>query len=354
MAFLDAPLLSVIHDDVMKSLALFLFAWPLFCHAAEPAPKMATAARLDIAADDAAGKLNSGEITSGKGETSRENWLPPERISTSYSVQFPISHIAWRELGFTFTPEHDGRVTVSLLGPWDAAADGKLIKEEVFWSNFSRDDKSLSFEGWQGDAPVNGEPGVARAWHNSRKEIRLEVKAGTPVKITVEARAAIPEGFKEMTRLPQNTPAHRALARFRHGVNFGNGLEAPRGQDWGSIYSEQDFKAAAREGFDHIRIPMRWNDWTGPAPNFEIEKEFYAKCDFMVTNALNNHLNVIVNLHHFDPFYKDPQAEKPRLFALWKQISEHYKDFSPNRVAFEILNEPMDQATTEVMNPIFC
>jgi len=302
-----------IDDYAMKPLAIFLTVWPLFCHAADPAPKMAAAARMDIIADEAVGKLDSGEITNGKGGIGREDWLAPERIPASYSVQFPITHIAWRELGFNFTPEHDGNVTVSLLGPWEAAADGKLIKEEVLWSNFSRDDKSLSFDGWQGDAPVNGEPEVARAWHNSRKEIRLAVKGGMSVKLTVEARAAIPDGFQEMARLRNNTPAHRSIAHFRHGVNFGNYLEAPRDQDWGANYSEQDFKAVAREGFDHVRIPMRWNDWTGPAPQFEIEKEFYAKCDFMVTNALNNHLNVIVNLHHFDAFYKDPQAEKPKL-----------------------------------------
>ncbi|MDB6038469.1 MAG: retaining beta-glycosidase, partial [Verrucomicrobiales bacterium] len=228
-----------------------------------------------------------------------------------------------------------------------------LFKEEVLWSNFSRDGMPASFDDWQGAAPVTGEPEVARAWHNARKEVRIAVKAGAPVKLGVEARAAVPNGFVEMARHHgANSPAHRAIARYRRGVNFGNYLEAPRGQDWGVRYSAEDFHAAAREGFDHVRIPMRWNDWVGETPEYRIEDAFYSKCDFMVTNALNNHLNVIVNLHHFDAFYKNPVSTKAEFFAIWKQIAEHYKSFSSEQVGFELLNEPMDKATTQVMNPI--
>jgi endoglucanase len=173
------------------------------------------------------------------------------------------------------------------------------------------------------------------------------------VKLAVEARAILPAGFSEMARIRgAKTPAHLAVARFRRGVNFGNYLEAPRGQDWGARYTVDDFKAAAREGFDHVRIPMRWSDWVGQAPGYLIDVSFYAKCDFMVTNALNNRLNAIVNLHHFEDFYKDPASSKSEFFALWKQISEHYKNYPAEHLAFELLNEPMDKATTEVMNPI--
>ncbi|MDB6041148.1 MAG: retaining beta-glycosidase, partial [Verrucomicrobiales bacterium] len=96
--------------------------------AEEAQVKMAGAARLDIVADAAVGKLESGELNA-KGEVTRANWLAPERIPGSYSVQIPISHFAWKELIFSFTPEHDGQVTITLLGPWEPSPDGNLFKE---------------------------------------------------------------------------------------------------------------------------------------------------------------------------------------------------------------------------------
>jgi endoglucanase len=71
-----------------------------------------------------------------------------------------------------------------------------------------------------------------------------------------------------------------------------------------------------------------------------------------VTNALKHQLNVIVNIHHFDEFTSDPAKNTEKFDALWRQIAEHYAKY-PNSVAFELLNEPKDAATTPVLNPIY-
>ncbi|HEX7861262.1 MAG TPA: glycoside hydrolase family 5 protein [Verrucomicrobiae bacterium] len=149
-----------------------------------------------------------------------------------------------------------------------------------------------------------------------------------------------------------NTPAHAALRLFSKGVNFGNYLEAPRTQNWGAKYSEADLDAVKKEGFDHVRLPIRWNDYAGAGPEFKIEQQLFDKVDFLVTNALSRGLSIIINIHHFDELTTDPKAEAPKFYALWKQIAEHYAKH-PNRLAFELLNEPKDAATTEVMNPIY-
>ena len=148
------------------------------------------------------------------------------------------------------------------------------------------------------------------------------------------------------------SPAHAALELFGKGANFGNYLEAPRGQNWGATYSVRDLDAVKKEGFDHVRLPIRWNDYTGPAPTFTIEPALFAKVDFLVTNALSRGLNMIINIHHFDEFTSDPKANTKKFYALWRQIAEHYAR-QPQGLAFELLNEPRDAATTEVMNPIY-
>src|SRR5262249_2275809 len=48
----------------------------------------------------------------------------------------------------------------------------------------------------------------------------------------------------------------------------------------------------------------------------------------------------------------DPKAHKAKFLALWRQLADHYAK-APEGVAFELLNEPKDAATTTVMNPIY-
>src|SRR5436190_2938903 len=150
----------------------------------------------------------------------------------------------------------------------------------------------------------------------------------------------------------RNSPAHQALKHFRRGVNLGNYLEAPKGQNWGVSYTSADFDHIKTEGFDHVRLPIRWNDYAGPAPDFKLSDEIFAKADFLVTNALSRGLGVIVNIHHFDEFTTAPAPNTEKFFALWKQIAAHYAP-SPERLAFELLNEPKDAAKTTLLNPIY-
>lgn len=148
-----------------------------------------------------------------------------------------------------------------------------------------------------------------------------------------------------------NTPAHQALKHFRRGANFGNFLEAPPGVSWGVRYDAADLDNVKKEGFDHVRLPVGWHHYASGAPEFTIDPAFFAKVDFMVTNAIGRGLGILINIHHFDEFTSHPNQQAPKFYALWRQIAEHFKD-QPSLLAFELLNEPKDAATTEVMNPI--
>jgi endoglucanase len=157
----------------------------------------------------------------------------------------------------------------------------------------------------------------------------------------------------EMKRIAgRDTAAHRAAKRFLRGANLGNSLEVAPGQNWGVHYSVEDFIHIKAEGFDHVRIPVGWHHYAGPAPDFKLSGEIFSKTDFLVTNALAHGLNVIVNIHHFDEFTADPTALTAKFHSIWRQVAAHYAK-SPQGVAFELLNEPKDAATTTVLNPIY-
>ncbi|MEW6158865.1 MAG: glycoside hydrolase family 5 protein [Verrucomicrobiota bacterium] len=163
----------------------------------------------------------------------------------------------------------------------------------------------------------------------------------------------IPQNPPAMVRLTDaNSPAHLAARQFRRGVNLGNYLEVPKGQNWGVTFAPEEVRRMRAEGFDHLRVPIGWHHYTGPAPEFKIEKAIFDKADEVVTNALAAGLAVLINIHHFDAFTTNPEAETERLAAIWRQVAAHYAE-QPNALAFELINEPKDAAKTTVMNPIY-
>ena len=106
------------------------------------------------------------------------------------------------------------------------------------------------------------------------------------------------------------------------------------------------------EGFDHVRVPVGWQHYAGPAPDFTLSPEIFARVDFAVTNALASKLAVIINIHLFDELTNGPAGPTDKFLALWRQIAAHYAKF-PDALAFELLNEPNGAATTELMNPVY-
>ena len=149
-----------------------------------------------------------------------------------------------------------------------------------------------------------------------------------------------------------NSPAHLAAKGFMRGVNIANYLEVPPSQHWSVSHSVLDLQEIRAQGFDHIRLPVGWQYYAGPAPAFELDNKIFAKADFMVTNATALGLNVIINIHNFNEFTTDPETNAAWFYAIWRQVAAHYAS-APASVAFELLNEPKDAATTVRLNPIY-
>jgi len=164
----------------------------------------------------------------------------------------------------------------------------------------------------------------------------------------------VPANPPEMKPLTSHrTPAYRAAREFLHGVNLGDYLEAPpRYFGRGVTVSAEDIAQIKREGFDHVRVPVGWQHYAGPAPDFTLSPVIFDRVDFIVTNCLNDGLAVMINIHHFDELDNDPAGGTGEFLALWNQIAAHYEKF-PRKFAFELDNEPHENATTALMNPIY-
>jgi endoglucanase len=149
-----------------------------------------------------------------------------------------------------------------------------------------------------------------------------------------------------------HTPAYRAAKFFMHGANLGDYLEVWPWRTWGVTVSANEFAAMHAQGFDHVRVPIGWQHYAGPAPDFTLSPVIFSRVDFVVTNALKNKLAVIINIHHFDELDENPSATTDEFLKIWQQIAVHYENF-PRKLAFELDNEPHENATTAVMNPIY-
>jgi endoglucanase len=147
----------------------------------------------------------------------------------------------------------------------------------------------------------------------------------------------------------EESTAHRTAALYRRGVNFGNHLEFASFKE--DRYADADYKRVKAAGFDHIRIPIAWHSHTGPGPEFLIEENFFGIVDRMVAHARTAGLRVVINDHHFDALTDDPWSQTNKFCAIWKQVAAHY--WNAQDVVFELLNEPKDKATADVMNVIW-
>ena len=130
--------------------------------------------------------------------------------------------------------------------------------------------------------------------------------------------------------------------RLGRGVNLGNALEAPAEGDWGVTLEAEYFQLIAEQGFDSVRIPIRWSAHASQNEPYHISRSFFDRVDWAVSNAISQDLAVVINFHHYDGIFSDPQGQEERFLALWRQVAEHYQD-APTELVFEILNEPHEQ-----------
>jgi endoglucanase len=133
------------------------------------------------------------------------------------------------------------------------------------------------------------------------------------------------------------------------GVNMGNALEAPSEGQWGVVIRDEYFKLIRGAGFDHVRIPIKWNAYADYKPPYTINSYIFERVDHVVNEALKNGLYVIINIHHYEEIMREPEKHKERFLKLWEQISRHYQNY-PESLYFELLNEPCSYLTSDLWN----
>lgn len=139
--------------------------------------------------------------------------------------------------------------------------------------------------------------------------------------------------------------------RLGRGINMGNCFEAPTETEWGNPWKPEYFRIMSDLGFKHVRIPIRWEptartSWTAP---YTIAPTFLSRIKQVVDTALKYKLHVIINMHHHDSLFANPEKQKARFLSQWNQIATTFKNY-PDSLLFEVLNEPHDNLTAAKWN----
>lgn len=142
--------------------------------------------------------------------------------------------------------------------------------------------------------------------------------------------------------------AQQRAAHLRHGINTSHWFAQvydPKGytrehfQTW---TTSKDIALVKSMGFDHIRLSVN------PEPMFlqnhadEIPAEYLSALDEAVKMILDHNLAVVIDLHPESDFKaKLMQDDFVEQFSdYWRALARHYSNTDPERVFFEILNEP--------------
>jgi endoglucanase len=133
------------------------------------------------------------------------------------------------------------------------------------------------------------------------------------------------------------------------GINLGNKLEAPSEGEWGAPVEAWMLTTIKQGGFATVRIPTRWSAHAAASPPYAIDAVFLDRVTWVVNQALSAGLMAVLNIHHYEEIFSDPQGQRDRFLALWQQIATHFRDY-PETLVFEVLNEPNTNLTPELWN----
>jgi endoglucanase len=306
---------------------------------ADSGPVAASQARIDLVAGS--GEIERFGVAPPIGSVGHMEWLGEDAARGSATATVPIHDLGDTVFELRFRVSVDTEVGVDFMGPWDTGNDGKLRQSTVQWNAAELANGQL----------VGFRPGTA--WHDSRIRATFAAKAGQLIRL--RCRATVPVALRDRTghRPAKGSSAFELAKSFRRGVNLGNFLEVPPGEDWGdNSTGPDDYRRMKQAGFDHVRIPVGWHHYCGPAPDYRIDAAIVRQVNRQLDLARDAGLGAIVNIHHFEAFTDDPSGQRAKLAGLWRQIATIAKD-RPLDVGLEILNEPANAATTEVMNDVY-
>ena len=144
-----------------------------------------------------------------------------------------------------------------------------------------------------------------------------------------------------------NDLAFQHAAHFKRGINasiwFAQASKDYSAQRLTTYITADDFKLIHQLGFDHVRLSIDPAPLLKPPLTNGMNAVHLALLDDAVKEILDNHLNVVLDIHPEDDYkqaLRDDSEARTAFVKFWSLFAAHYADSDPERVLFEICNEP--------------
>ena len=114
-------------------------------------------------------------------------------------------------------------------------------------------------------------------------------------------------------------------------------------------FQEKYFRLLKEAGFNSVRINLHPFRQMNETNHWALRDSWLEVLDWAMKHAQAQGLMGILDLHEFNAIGRDPEANKEKFLAFWRQISSRCQN-APSSVVFEILNEPSQKLTPSMWN----
>ena len=143
--------------------------------------------------------------------------------------------------------------------------------------------------------------------------------------------------------------AFKRAQHLRHGINLSHWFSQvfdPKGytkEHFDTYDTAQDIALIKTMGFDHVRFTLNCDPMFRRGQADRIPSEYLAMVDAAIKLILDHNLNVIIDIHPESDFKQKLASDDSfveQFEDYWRALAKHYSSLDPEKVFFEILNEP--------------
>lgn len=165
----------------------------------------------------------------------------------------------------------------------------------------------------------------------------------TRITILIAALLALP-AFAQ----PKPVDAFEQNRRLGRGVNV-IGYDPLWQASEPTRFQAKHFRLLKEAGFNSVRINLHPFRHMGPAPDYALKASWFKTLDWAVEETGKAGLLAILDMHEFNTMGEAPEANHDKFLAFWRQLAAHCQN-APDRILFEILNEPNKKLTAALWN----
>jgi len=147
-----------------------------------------------------------------------------------------------------------------------------------------------------------------------------------------------------------DTSMAKARAKhLQHGINLSHwfaqagGPQAYTKEHFDSYDTAADMALIKAMGFDHVRFTLNCDPMFRRGQADQIPADYLAMVDAAVKMILDQNLAIIIDIHPESDFKAKLVADDAfveQFEDYWRALAKHYSNLDPEKVFFEILNEP--------------